>query len=140
MIRLLGRVVRHQLVRRNDHHATGVQVDLRRHCPGEWQHHHAALGERDLDHVAGAEIVQRPDRSVHRTVRPHRPQTDKIGMVELVAVRLREPVPRRMQLDTGQRFGRVAVLDAVDMDAQEPAYAAQDAQRELPRAAGVGKR
>jgi hypothetical protein len=72
-------------LRQFDHHAAAFEIDRRHHGVGERQQHGRALRRRDLDDVAGAEIMDR-EHAAERLVRGiHRGKPDQVGVVIFVS-------------------------------------------------------
>jgi hypothetical protein len=109
---------------------------------GEGHQHRLPCVARDLQHVAGAEIVHRDHRAEERVVLQHGGQSDEIGMVELVLAGRRQRRARQIKEKAAQPLGPVAVGDAGERgDHHAVALGlADDAQREAPRAALVLQR
>ena len=62
-----------------DHHASPGDVDGRNHGVGKWQQHGRALWRRDLDDVAGAEIMDADDAADRLVGRIHRGKEIRIA-------------------------------------------------------------
>ena len=54
---------------------------------------------RDLEEVAGAEIVHRDDGAERFAVDAHRREPDQVGVVEFVGLSRRQAVARHVELD-----------------------------------------
>jgi len=67
-----------------DHDASARKIDRRHHDMGEWQQHGRAMRRRDLDDVAGAEIVDRDDVAERVICERYRGESDQVGVVILV--------------------------------------------------------
>ena len=82
---------------------------------GEGEKHVAAVGPHDLDHIAGAKIVDGLDRAKHPAFAVAARQSDQIGVIE-------SPLPaggsaraRHEQFGALERFGGVRVGDTLEI-------------------------
>ena len=109
----VGDVVAVDFLRQFDHHAAAGEIDRRHHRIGERQQHGRALRRRDLDDVAGAEIMDRDD-AAERLVRGiDRGKPDQIGVVIFVLVGRGQFFARDIELDAVEPFGVLAGGDAL---------------------------
>src|SRR6185312_6895621 len=94
-----GRVVAFDFIRQFDQHTSAGKIDSRHHRVGERQQHGRAGGRRDLDDVAGAEIVDRDDLAERLAARGDGGQSDQVGVVIFVVRGRRQFFTRDVELE-----------------------------------------
>ena len=102
------------LGRRHKHDAPGCDVDLGSNRCGERQQQRLAARGRDLQEIAGAEIVDRDDGAERIAVAVLRREADQVGVIVFVRRGRRQTVARDEEIEIAKPLGAVAVGDAGD--------------------------
>ena len=100
------------LRRQFDHDTAARDVDGWYNGVGEGQQQGGAIRRRDLDDVAGAEIVHGDHAAERIAGCGDGGKPDQVGVVVFVCVRRREFLPRDIELDAVEALGLIASRDA----------------------------
>jgi len=98
-------------LRQLDDDAATREIDRWHHGIGERQQHGRALGRRDLDDIAGAEIMDGDDAAERLIGGAHGREPDQIGVVIFVVIGIRQSFARHVELNAVELFGIVARRD-----------------------------
>ena len=100
--------------RQFDHDAAAGEIDRRHHRVGERQQQRRTLRRRDLNDVAGAEIMDREHAAERIAIRGDGGEPDQIGVVIFVVIGRGQFFARDVEFDAVEALGLIAGRDALE--------------------------